>query len=251
MSYSYKIISGGYPCEGQNKKDVITRISVQFKVDIEKATRLVSGKPIVLKSGLDHSKMQKFSKMLESTGLRFYVESSETNKNLTNYVNTDTSFACPKCGHENNVDINEPGASCSRCGVIFRKIATKEKAPDTSDQTIDKDIKTDIEVQSNSHQEWIKNLKDLYSKLPRSIKIFWRLMAVVYTIALLKAIFEGSIGVFIAVAVGAGVAWFYIPYYCMSIKGFWPWLFTIVWTFPFGLGLLSESAKEYFLPNDH
>ena len=238
MPTFYQIISEGYPFEGQNKEEVIERISVRFKMDIGKAARLVSGKSIVLKSGLSHSEMQKFSNILESIGLKFNVKSSEPEEQSTNHGNTANGFACPKCGHKNTIDINDPGASCSRCGVIFNKIATKEKLPDTSEQTINEDIEANIEDQSNQNQAGIEKIKDLYNKLPRSIKIFWRLMVVVYAIALLKAIYDGGVGFFIGVAIGAGVAWFYIPYYCMRIKGFWPWVFTIVWTFPFGHGFI-------------
>ena len=54
MPSLYKIISEGRPHEGEDRNQVIERISARFKMDLGKAARLVSGKAIVLKSGLDH-----------------------------------------------------------------------------------------------------------------------------------------------------------------------------------------------------
>lgn len=246
MTDSYKIISDGYPVDGKSRQEVIEGISARFKMNLEKAARLVAGKPIVIKSGLNPSAMQKYSAVMKTIGLKFRVEPAGDIQDEIDADAAASGFTCPKCGYKQEGNMHDPASSCAKCGVLFSRFFARETVQTSVVKTDDSQA-VNSEAQTGFPKEALNKWLDLYNESPDSIKNFWRMMGVVCVIALLRAIAEGGIGFFLGVVVGITFCWIYLPYRLMREKGVGPWAFLIVWTFPFGLILLSGSAKAYFL----
>jgi len=122
----------GFTCDPDETKENLVRL---FRCSREQVERLCSGRPTVLKRGLDHAAALKYKEAISRTGALCTIENEEVpaasvpqgasqplqpRQQVTAGAPApeSRSFSCPKCGQQ-----QEKGESCVACGVFFAKAA--------------------------------------------------------------------------------------------------------------------------------
>ena len=127
----YSIGVTGQVLQGFEPADVQQRLSALFKCSPEKALRLMSGKPVVLKKGLDREATARFRQQLLKAGVEPLIKkmspaapavapsaaSSPSPRTSADAASPNVpQMSCPKCG------ASQPVAEiCARCGLVIAK----------------------------------------------------------------------------------------------------------------------------------
>ena len=117
---SYRVVFNGKIAGGHDAGDVKRNFSRLFKIDQSRLEVYFSGKPVVLKKGLNHQAAVSVVKALKETGILCTLESETEDGGRGTEDETPASvlrtLTCPKCGH-----VQQESEECSRCGLIFKK----------------------------------------------------------------------------------------------------------------------------------
>ena len=129
----YAVICKGKIKDDENVDEVKKRLAKIFKIDAATVERFFTGKPVIVKKGLDAEIAQKvkdaFGKAGAKCGLKSYEEADPVADNEWDYDDTsqiilsmEVGFiTCPKCGFEQE-DLGE----CQKCGLLYEKHLKKE-----------------------------------------------------------------------------------------------------------------------------
>lgn len=117
---SYRIVFNGNIADGRDPDNVRRDFIRLFKIDQTRVEDYFSGKPIVLKKGLDHETASRLMKAMEHAGILCILENS-TEEPLPVTVHApqlsaSATMTCPKCGH-----VQQESEECSQCGLIIKK----------------------------------------------------------------------------------------------------------------------------------
>jgi len=147
---TYRVIVAGAIGDGFERSQVIRNLSLLFKRDAAAVSKLVSGRPVVIRKDVDYETAQKVQKLLNKAGVPARVQRS------TEPVSADTGNSppeaslkrpgpketvCPKCGYTatNSEDVLIVRGDCPRCGLVLgspvpgREVtAESEDSPDSA-----------------------------------------------------------------------------------------------------------------------
>jgi hypothetical protein len=142
----YRLVFAGKTRIGEDVSHVQSRLAALLRTDSENIKKLFSGKPRVLKSGLDENQAQTYRKALEKTGALCFVEkmkaaaepclaevaaSAGEPVELAAPLPREKMIQCPSCSFEQE----EVGGECRRCGILFHKLSAAKKTASEKDQT--------------------------------------------------------------------------------------------------------------------
>jgi hypothetical protein len=129
------VILDGTLIEGFQRQEVVKNLSVLFRMDMEGAAGLLSGKPKVIKKRLDVETARKYSEMLTRAGAACRVELDPKYSQDTVAVTKTPDrvsdegpsevTSCPRCKYKplSEDDVMLVRGDCPRCGLIVRKDA--------------------------------------------------------------------------------------------------------------------------------
>jgi ribosomal protein S27AE len=142
----YVVILEGTIIEGFQRQEVVKNLSVLFRRDVEVAAELLSGKPRVIKKGVDAGTAEKYREMLTRTGAACRVEpdssysqelavEAATRHQVSDEVTTEETV-CPRCGYKalSEDDVMLVRGDCPRCGLIVRKDAQVSGLDESEDE---------------------------------------------------------------------------------------------------------------------
>ncbi|MGA2403325.1 MAG: hypothetical protein ABSG91_16740 [Syntrophobacteraceae bacterium] len=124
---SYRVVFNGNIPRGRDPESVRRDFIRIFKIDRSRVEDYFSGKPVILKTGLNHQAAASLVETLERAGIPCALESTGPDGtglavgSLSESAPGRQSGAagaatCPKCGH-----VQREGEECSRCGLIISK----------------------------------------------------------------------------------------------------------------------------------
>lgn len=134
----YSIGVSGNVQSGFDPSEVQQRLAALFKCQPEKALRLISGKPVMLKSGLDRQSAGRYLERLQKTGVEATITKqkvpvvqgpvSPAGSSIRRSESAGVAaMECPKCATRQT-----QAESCSRCGIViakFQHIKSAEENP--------------------------------------------------------------------------------------------------------------------------
>ncbi len=120
----YCVVYKGEIQEGRDPEQVRTDLTSLFKLSGDKAEKLFSGEPVVVKKDTDEATARKYEELFELAGARCEVEEWDPDRVEPSAVSVPTGpektedgrIVCPKCGFT-----QADSDTCVRCGVIIRK----------------------------------------------------------------------------------------------------------------------------------
>jgi hypothetical protein len=130
---SYKVILEGTLRQGFDRAQAIARLAKAFKQDAQVTERLLSGKPRIIRKGLDYATARKYQETLEKMGAASHMEPESSSSPLPapeptpDSVPSDPSstdrVTCPRCGYEprSSQDVLLVRGDCPKCGLIVKK----------------------------------------------------------------------------------------------------------------------------------
>ena len=129
----YAVICKGKIKDGENVAEVKKRLAKMFKIDAATVERFFTGKPVIVKKGVDGDIALKiksaFGKAGAKCGLKSYEEVNQVADDEWDYDDTSQIIlsmevgliTCPKCGLE-----QEDFGECQKCGLLYEKHMKKE-----------------------------------------------------------------------------------------------------------------------------
>ncbi|MFH1885344.1 MAG: hypothetical protein ABIJ95_07740 [Pseudomonadota bacterium] len=130
----YCVVYKGDLQEGRDPEVVKKDLADLFKLSGDKAEKLFSGDPVVVKKDTDEQTANRYKELFELAGAICDVEIWDPDRVEPSSVSAppgpeqagDGRIICPKCGFT-----QEDADSCARCGVVIRKYLSMTM--DTSD----------------------------------------------------------------------------------------------------------------------
>lgn len=116
----YNIIFSGKIARDRKREDIEKNLIELLKIDRTKAQLFFEGNPIVLKKGVDNRAASKYIEIFNQKGL--ICNAVIQKKHDSEQHNPSNQSKCPKCGYDNDRDLNE----CLRCGIVFSKYSDKK-----------------------------------------------------------------------------------------------------------------------------
>ena len=123
----YKIIFDARPIPENEVAEVKRKLSALLKLEGEKLARLFSGRPVVIRSDVDHQMGLKYRAAFERAGARcqlveIHPESPESSVIDEGVQKTDghKRIICPHCHFE-----QDQSTECIRCGIVISKYRDK------------------------------------------------------------------------------------------------------------------------------
>ncbi|MDY7030602.1 MAG: hypothetical protein SVY10_01670 [Thermodesulfobacteriota bacterium] len=144
----YRVVFRGETFQGHNVEDVKRRFASIFKLDGGEIGRLFSGRPVVVKNGVDHQTAIRYKSAIEQAGgvckigtvrnrMMKYASGTIDEKITPSPMSHSQILTCPKCGFE-QPETDE----CIKCGIIIEKYKAQElwesqEIPEMEDQEMD------------------------------------------------------------------------------------------------------------------
>lgn len=129
----YNLVFNGEIVESHSIEDVRATIAEMLRADSATIDRVFSGRPVIIKKGLDYRSAAKYALAFRKAGAICILESvrqdsvtqapPQSEKTGKEYAGDDQqTVTCPKCGH-----VQLPACDCIRCGIIFDRRRGQEE----------------------------------------------------------------------------------------------------------------------------
>ena len=154
----YKVVLNGDILPQVDRSTVLSRMQDRFRIDAQKAEKLLQGRPKVIKKDLDEQAAGQYAKALARIGLVCQVEpqngSGEVRLEMKRGKESlpPSTAVCPKCDHPFGHGLV---TECPNCGVVVDKYLTLQEAAGVTDQTGEAAETSSVGVSLNTEAPWL------------------------------------------------------------------------------------------------
>ncbi len=133
---AFHIELAGRGIDGRDRSEVVVALARLFRLEPNRAERLLADKPVIIKRGLDETQAQKYITAIRRAG----AACAMVPEHPALATDAPSAAVCPKCGYtaSSNQDSLVCAGECPACGIIIAKYLKANKqdiqaaAPDTA-----------------------------------------------------------------------------------------------------------------------